>query len=141
MAADAPHVLVAEDDPDIRELIELKLEMIGLSVESVADGPAALAAAERRPADLVLLDVRMPRMDGFEVCRRLRATPQYADTPVVMITGLVADHHAASGLRAGATEYLVKPFSPREMVHHVVGVIHRHYPTLELPPRARALIA
>jgi len=58
-----------------------------------------------------------------------------------MITGLAGDHHAAMGLRAGATDYLVKPFSPREMMHHVVEVIHRHDPTLELPPGAQALIA
>lgn len=139
--ANAPHVLVAEDDADIRSLIELKLTAIGLSVESVGDGVAALEAVEQREPDLLLLDVRMPRMDGIEVCRRVRQMPQFADTPVVMITGLASDHHAAMGLRAGATEYLVKPFSPREMVHHVVAVIHRHYPLLDLPPAAQALIA
>jgi two-component system, OmpR family, phosphate regulon response regulator PhoB len=137
----APHVLVAEDDTDIRDLIELKLTAIGLSVQSVDDGEAVLAAVEERAPDLVLLDVRMPRMDGIEACRRLRAMPRFADMPIVMITGLASDHHAAMGLRAGATEYLVKPFSPREMMRHVVAVIHRHYPALELPPRAAELIA
>jgi two-component system, OmpR family, phosphate regulon response regulator PhoB len=134
-------VLLAEDDADIRTLIELRLDGIGLSVEAVPNGPAALAAVADRGPDLVLLDVRMPGLDGFEVCRRMRAMPRLAGTPIVMITGLASDHHAAMGLRAGATDYLVKPFSPREMMHHVVEVIHRHYPTLELPPRARALIA
>jgi len=138
---DAPHVLLAEDDADIRALIVLKLDGIGLSVQAVADGPAALSAVAAREPDLVLLDVRMPGMDGFEVCRRMRAMPGLAETPIVMITGLASDHHAAMGLRAGATDYLVKPFSPREMMQHVVEVIHRHYPALELPPRARALIA
>ncbi len=80
-------------------------------------------------------------MNGFEVCRRLRAAEAMAEIPIVMVTGLAGDHHAAMGLRAGATEYLVKPFSPREMVRHVVAVIHRHYPSLELPPPAQALIA
>jgi DNA-binding response OmpR family regulator len=136
-----PHVLLAEDDADIRDLIELKLVGIGLSVQSVADGPSALDAVDVREPDIVLLDVRMPGMDGFEVCRRMRAMPRLAETPIVMITGLAGDVHAATGLRAGATEYLVKPFSPREMLHHVVGVIHRHCPAVELPPRARALIA
>lgn len=136
-----PHVLLAEDDADIRALVVLKLEGIGLSVQAVADGPAALAATAEREPDLVLLDVRMPGMDGFEVCRKMRAMPQLAKTPIVMITGLASDHHAAMGLRAGATDYLVKPFSPREMMHHVVEVIHGHYPALELPPRAQALIA
>jgi len=139
--ATVPHVLLAEDDADIRTLIELKLDGIGLSVESVPDGPAALAAVAGRAPDLVLLDVRMPGLDGFEVCRRMREMPRLAETPIVMITGLASDHHAAMGLRAGATDYLVKPFSPREMMHHVVEVIHRHYPALELPPRAQALIA
>lgn len=139
--ADAPNVLVAEDDADIRTLIELKLTGIGLAVHAVGDGPGALAAAERHHPDVVLLDVRIPGMDGFEVCRRLREQPRFARTPIVMLSGLAADHHAAHGLRAGATEYLVKPFSPREMVQHVVAVIHRHHPGLELPPRAAALIA
>jgi len=139
--APVPHVLLAEDDADIRLLIEITLDSIGLSVEGVPDGAAALAAAGEREPDLVLLDVRMPGMDGFEVCRRMRAMPPLQKTPIVMITGLASDHHAATGLRAGATDYLVKPFSPREVMHHVVEVIHRHYPALELPPRARALIA
>jgi two-component system phosphate regulon response regulator PhoB len=139
--ASPPHVLLAEDDPDIRALIEMKLTAIGLSVECVTDGVAAVEAARARRADLVLLDVRMPRMDGFEVCMRLRQIPEYANTPIVMVTGLAADYHAARGLRAGATEYLVKPFSPREMAQHVVAVIHRHYPQLELPPAAAAFIA
>ncbi len=137
----APHVLLAEDDLDIRDLIELKLTGIGLSVEVAADGPAALRAAERRTPDLVLLDVRMPRVDGFEVCRRLRKTPGFETTPIVLITGLAADYHAATGLRAGATEYLLKPFSPRQLAQRVVEVIHRHYPSLELPPAAAAFIA
>ena len=136
-----PHVLLAEDDADIRMLIELKLDSIGLSVHGVPDGAAALAAVAEHEPDLVLLDVRMPGMDGFEVCRRMRAMPALQATPIVMITGLASDHHAAMGLRAGATDYLVKPFSPREMMHHVVEVIHRHCPSVELPPRARALIA
>jgi len=68
-------VLLAEDDADIRTLIELKLHSIGLSVQAVPDGPAALAAAADRAPDLVLLDVRMPGLDGFEVCRRMRAMP------------------------------------------------------------------
>jgi len=140
MAA-APHVLVAEDDEDIRLLIEIKLSQIGLSVESVGDGEAALNAARRSTPDLVLLDVRMPGVDGFEVCRRLRAMAQFEAVPIVMITGLTADYHAVTGLRAGATEYLVKPFSPRELAQQVVAAMHRHSPTLPLPPAAAAFIA
>jgi two-component system, OmpR family, phosphate regulon response regulator PhoB len=140
MAA-VPHVLVAEDDEDIRLLIEIKLSQIGLSVETVGDGEAALNAARRSTPDLVLLDVRMPRVDGFEVCRRLRALAQFEAVPIVMITGLTADYHAVTGLRAGATEYLVKPFSPRELAQQVVAAMHRHSPTLPLPPAAAAFIA
>jgi two-component system, OmpR family, phosphate regulon response regulator PhoB len=141
MGVTVPHVLVAEDDADIRMLIDIKLSEIGLSVETVGDGAAALDAAGRSEPDLVLLDVRMPRMDGFEVCRRLRAMPRFEDLPIVMITGLTADYHAVTGLRAGATEYLVKPFSPRELAQLVVAAIRRHSPTVQLPPAAAAFIA
>ena len=97
--ATVPHVLLAEDDADIRTLIELKLDSIGLSVQAVPDGPAALAAVADRAPDLVLLDVRMPGLDGFETARRLRAAHPAAVVVLIStddVTGPMCDSCGAS---------------------------------------------
>jgi len=120
------YVLVADDDPDIRDLVVLKLESAGLEVRTAVDGEEALALAHSDPPVLVVLDLMMPKVDGVEVCRRLRANPATAQTPVIMLTALAQPSDVERGVAVGADDYLVKPFSPRELLARV----HR---ALDLP--------
>ncbi|MCW2521720.1 MAG: response regulator receiver [Frankiales bacterium] len=112
-------VLLAEDDRDIRELISLKLTGAGFTVVAVSDGAAALAAAAESVPDLALLDVMMPFRSGLEVTRALRADPRTADVPVILLTARSQEFDVESGFVLGANDYIVKPFSPRELVERV----------------------
>ena len=118
-------ILLVEDDPDIRHLVSYKLTRGGFDVTAVADGFAALRAARAHPPDLVLLDVRMPRMSGIEVCRELRAGPLGATVPIIMLTARARPQDLAQGFAAGATEYIVKPFSPHDLQERVEAALGR----------------
>jgi two-component system, OmpR family, phosphate regulon response regulator PhoB len=118
-------ILLVEDDPDIRHLVAYKLGKGGMKVIGVADGVAALREARANPPDLVLLDVRMPHMSGIEVCRELRAGPLPADVPIIMLTARARPQDLEQGFAAGATDYVVKPFSPRELLERVEAVLAR----------------
>jgi two-component system phosphate regulon response regulator PhoB len=116
-------ILLVEDDPDIRELVAYKLTRGGFEVVEAADGPAALQAARERPPDAVILDIRLPRLSGIEVCRELRAAPATAAVPIIMLTGAVRLQELEQAYAAGATDYLVKPFSPRELQRRVEAAL------------------
>jgi two-component system phosphate regulon response regulator PhoB len=116
-------ILLVEDDPDIRELVAYKLTRAGLQVIEAADGLAALHAARERPPDAVVLDIRLPRLSGIEVCRELRAAPATAAVPIIMLTGAVRLQELEHAYAAGATDYLVKPFSPRELQRRVEAAL------------------
>jgi two-component system phosphate regulon response regulator PhoB len=118
-------VLLVEDDPDIRHLISYKLTRGGFAVTEAADGAAALREAQREPPDLVILDLRMPRMSGLEVCRELRAGARTAHVPIIMLTGHARRQDLEQAYAAGATEYVVKPFSPRELLERVEVALAR----------------
>ncbi|RWF11739.1 MAG: response regulator transcription factor [Mesorhizobium sp.] len=106
-----PHnILVADDDPHIREIICFALEKAGMKTHAVSDGAAALQAVERRPPDLIVLDIGMPEMDGLEVCRRLR---QRCDIPVLFLSARDEEIDRILGLEMGGDDYVTKPFSPR----------------------------
>ena len=111
-----PLVLLAEDDADVRELIERKLRRDGMDVLSVGDGLSALEAARTARPDLVLLDVMMPGMSGLQICEELRSHVATKDLPVVLITARARDVDVQKGYDAGADDYIVKPFSPRNLV-------------------------
>ena len=115
-------VLLAEDDDLIVSVIKHRLEREGLTVRHFADGASACEAAPRLRPALAILDVKMPGMDGFEVLRRLRAEPALRHTPVMMLTSMGSEHDVVRGLQLGADDYIVKPFSPVELVARV----HRH---------------
>lgn len=115
-------VLVVEDDPTVREVVETYLEADGFIVDVASDGFAALDAIETRPPDLVVLDRMLPGIDGAEVCRRIRET---RSVPVILLTALSAPEDRVAGLEAGADDYLTKPFSPRELVLRVQAVLRR----------------
>jgi len=112
-------VLIADDDRDILSLVRAVLERSGHEVVSAGDGAEALASvAERRP-DLAVLDITMPQVDGLEVLRRLRADPATSDLPVILLSAQAQEADVSRGFAAGASAYVKKPFSPRELVARV----------------------
>ncbi|MDE2082830.1 MAG: response regulator transcription factor [Burkholderiales bacterium] len=117
------HILVAEDQADIRELIVLNLQQAGYAVTAVADGPAALASQAERASDLLLLDLMMPGLDGLEVCKALRARGRA--TPILMLTAKSTELDRVLGLELGADDYLTKPFSMAELLARVKALLRR----------------
>ncbi len=118
-------VLVVEDDSDVRELIARKLAQAGFEVHTREDGQAGLEATSEVAPDIVLLDVMMPRLDGIEVCRRMRAKPSTASVPVIMLTAKAQEADVDRGFGVGADDYITKPFSPRELLNRVQAVLAR----------------
>jgi DNA-binding response OmpR family regulator len=140
-----PLVLVADDEPMVREVLGRYLEQDGFRVRTVEDGQAAVEAMSDGPADLVLLDLMLPRVDGFEVFRQIRSR---TSTPVIMLTARGHETDRVVGLELGADDYIAKPFSPREVVARVRAVLRRANPpadaegvqrfgTLEIDPNRR----
>ena len=123
-------ILVADDDPHIRQLLVFALDKAGLSTLEAGDGEAALAVATTQRPDLVVLDINMPRMDGLEVCRRLRAA---GDVPILFLSSRDDEIDRVLGIELGADDYVVKPFSPREVVARVMAILRR---TQSRPPAA-----
>jgi DNA-binding response OmpR family regulator len=115
-------VLVVDDDLTVREVVVSYLRAGGHTVVEAADGVEALRAMRSDPADLVVLDLMMPGIDGLEVCRRLRAV---GDVPIIMLTALGAEVDRVVGLESGADDYVTKPFSPRELVLRVDALLRR----------------
>lgn len=115
-------ILVADDDPHIRQLLVFALSKAGLDAIEAEDGEAALAAAASHAPDLIVLDINMPRMDGIEVCRRLRAG---GDLPILFLSSRDDEIDRVLGIELGADDYVVKPFSPREVVARVMAILRR----------------
>jgi two-component system OmpR family response regulator len=115
-------VLLVDDEPKIHRLVHRVLEPAGVAVLDARDGQEAIEMLEARCPDVVLLDVMMPRLDGMETCRRIRAV---SDVPVLMLTGQSDEDTMVRGLDVGADDYLTKPFSPRELVARVRAVLRR----------------
>jgi len=122
---DQKTVLVVEDDENTSSLIALYLEREGFLPVTAGDGEKALALARKYRPDLVILDLMIPRIDGWEVCRRLRQT---SEVPVIMLTARGEEIDRVAGLTLGADDYVVKPFSPRELVARVKAVLRRTSP-------------
>jgi len=118
-------VLLAEDDADIRDLVTFKLRQQGYEVRAFEDGLSALASARDEMPDLALLDITMPGMSGLDVCRELRADPATADVPIILLTARAQESDIETGFAVGADDYVVKPFSPRELVSRVQAVLAR----------------
>jgi DNA-binding response OmpR family regulator len=112
-------ILVAEDERDIRELIGFTLRHHGHEVLSASNGEDALTIALRELPDLVLLDIRMPRLTGYDVCRRLRAEPTTKNIPIAFLSAKGQDSEVQAGMDAGATDYILKPFAPDQLVNRV----------------------
>ena len=123
MAADRPVVLVADDDEDILELVKLRLSRCGFDIISAVDGEAALALARSERPALLVLDVAMAGLDGLEVTRALRADPQTAALPILLLTARAQEADVEHGLAAGADDYVVKPFSPEALAERVASLL------------------
>lgn len=120
-----PVVLVADDDEDILTLVRVRLERAGYEVLCARDGAEAMAAAESRGLDAAVIDVMMPRVMGHDVVRRLRARSQTAAIPIVVLTAVVHDAVAEASAQSGADVHLRKPFSPRELLARLDGLLGR----------------
>jgi DNA-binding response OmpR family regulator len=118
-----PLVLVADDDPDILSLVTLRLERSGYDVVSAGDGEQALATALARTPDLALLDVMMPKLDGYEVTERLRGEESTRYLPIILLTARVQEADIARGIEAGADDYVEKPFSTQDLSRRVQAVL------------------
>jgi two-component system phosphate regulon response regulator PhoB len=118
-------VLIVDDDPDIRDIAALKLVLAGLDVRAESDGERGLAAALEMRPDVVLLDWMMPNKTGLDVCRELRATPETAGATIILLTAKAQEVDIERGFSAGADDYIVKPFSPRELVTRVTAALGR----------------
>lgn len=124
-----PHVLVVEDEPSISTVLRYNLEAEGYSVSEAADGEEALAQIDERGPDLILLDLMIPLVPGLEVCRHVRRNPETRNTPVIMITARGEEDDRIRGLNTGADDYIVKPFSPAEVLARVRAVLRRTNPS------------
>ena len=127
-------ILVVDDDPDIARFVEVNLRSAGYEVVVAGDGEAALTQASVLRPDLVLLDVMMPRLDGFEVAQRLRKNPQTANTSIIMLTAKALSGDKVTGLQSGADDYIIKPFDPIELLARVKGTLRRAKEMRNLSP-------
>jgi two-component system OmpR family response regulator len=131
-----PQVLVVDDEPNIRELVQVALKFHGCSVTTAATGKEALRRAEASQPDLIVLDVMLPDMDGFEVCRRLRAAGN--EVPVIFLTARDTSSDTVTGLAIGGDDYVTKPFSVEALVARVRAVLRRASRSAPEPERARS---
>jgi PleD family two-component response regulator len=130
----AETILVVDDDPDIARFVEVNLRSAGYDVAVASDGEEALEKAGDLRPDLVLLDVMMPRIDGFEVAQRLRKNPQTANTSIIMLTAKALSADKVTGLQSGADDYIIKPFDPIELLARVKGTLRRAKEMRNLSP-------
>src|SRR3954451_3725884 len=120
-----PVILAADDDEDILEMVVFRLERSGYTVVRAHDGAQALAAARETLPDLIVLDVMMPKLDGYEVTRALRAEESTSRIPIILLTARVQDADVQKGFDAGADDYVRKPFSPQELRSRVQAILGR----------------
>jgi CheY-like chemotaxis protein len=117
------HILVAEDERDIRELINFTLTFAGHTVTTVSNGADAVEKALAAKPDLIMMDVRMPRMSGYEACRQIKAVETLRDVPVIFLSAKGQDEEIQSGIDAGAAAYVLKPFSTEELTRRVADLL------------------
>lgn len=131
MGANTASVLVVDDESAIREMIGFALRRAGMDVEGAADAREALARISENKPDIILLDWMMPGVSGIELTRRLRREPVTADIPIIMLTARITEDDKVAGLEAGTDDYVVKPFSPRELIARINAVLRRASPADE----------
>jgi len=127
-------ILIVEDEEDVMELIRYNLAKEGYDCDAAYNGQEALETAKSMLPDLVLLDLMLPEIDGLEVCRQLKSSPQTEDIPIVMVTAKSDETDIVTGLELGADDYITKPFSPKVLVARVRAVLRRK--TTEIPEKS-----
>lgn len=120
------NILVAEDERDIRELIQFTLSFAGHNVTTVPNGAEALETAQTLLPDLILMDVRMPKMTGYEACNAMRQIDALKRTPIVFLSAKGQDEEVQQGLSSGATAYILKPFAPQDLIQQVGDILQKH---------------
>jgi DNA-binding response OmpR family regulator len=120
------HILVAEDERDIRELINFTLMFAGHKVTQASNGAEALDLAPKIKPDLIMMDVRMPKMTGYEACRQMKLIDDIKNVPVIFLSAKGQDEEVATGLEAGAVEYILKPFAPDELTRRIAEILKKN---------------
>ena len=120
------HILVAEDERDIRELIAFTLSFAGHQITQATNGEEAVSLAQSTLPDLILTDVRMPKMTGYEACKQIKAHQATRHIPVVILSAKGQDEEIEQGREAGADEYILKPFAPDKLQQRVAEILSRH---------------
>jgi two-component system phosphate regulon response regulator PhoB/two-component system alkaline phosphatase synthesis response regulator PhoP len=118
-------IAIVDDEPDIVELVSIHLAKAGFKVRGFSDAAALLKFIDRGSPDLIILDLMLPDMDGFDICRRLKGEPRFASVPIIMLTAKGSETDRVVGLELGADDYVTKPFSARELVLRVKAVLRR----------------
>jgi DNA-binding response OmpR family regulator len=118
-----PKILIAEDEPDIRDLIAFTLRFAGYEVATANNGEEAVQMASREFPDLILMDVRMPRMTGYDACRVMKADPELKDIPIVFLSAKGQESEIKTGMDVGAEDYLLKPFAPDQLTDRVRAIL------------------
>ena len=119
-------ILIAEDERDIRDLITFTLRFANYDVVAASNGEEAVTLARQEVPDLILMDVRMPRMTGYEACTAIKAEPNLKDIPIIFLSAKGQDSEIQAGLQAGAVEYLLKPFAPDQLTARIQAIL-AHY--------------
>jgi CheY-like chemotaxis protein len=120
------NILVAEDEKDIRELINFTLMFAGHKVTTAANGAEALELAPNLMPDLIMMDVRMPKMTGYEACREMKQNDTIKHIPVVFLSAKGQDEEIQTGISAGAVAYILKPFSPEDLTKQLASILEKH---------------
>jgi CheY-like chemotaxis protein len=120
------HILVAEDERDIRELINFTLMYAGHQVTQAANGAEALELAPKVKPNLIMMDVRMPKMTGYEACRQMKLIPEIKDVPVIFLSAKGQDEEVQTGIEVGAVAYILKPFSPEDLTRRIAEILKEH---------------
>lgn len=119
------HALLVEDDHDICELVRIILRAESFNIDIIHEGKAGLESALHNPYDIIILDIMLPGIDGWEICRQLRANPKTRSVPIIMLTAKGEESDRVSGLELGADDYITKPFSPRELLARIKALLRR----------------
>jgi DNA-binding response OmpR family regulator len=119
-------IVIAEDEPDIRDLIAFTLRFAGYEVVTGSNGEEGYELTRKEKPDLVMMDVRMPKMTGYEACKKIKADPDIAHIPVIFLSAKGQETEISSGLDSGAEEYLLKPFAPDQLTERIRAVLAKY---------------
>jgi len=132
MTSSKPKILIVDDEPDILELIEYNLKKEGYAVFTASNGKEAVQEARKCLPDLIILDIMMPKMDGIETCRVLRAMPEFKNTFMVFLTARSEEYSEIAGFNVGADDYIAKPIKPRALISRINAILRRNTQTEEV---------